>query len=151
MSADCDLCHRTGDNYNPYIDDSNGTGHNEGYGCIGCHGAASDAGAPNGDGLERHHIYAGVSTCAGCHDPPPAGEQESALPPYYGTVDTNVVAPCNDDPSTSEDWNNDGQGIDNDGDLLYDGADPGCLEGFLFHDGFVSGGTSVWSSSSTAD
>ena len=151
MGTDCDLCHRSGDNYNPYINQSDGTGFNEGYGCVGCHGTPTDAGAPTGEGLQRHHIYSGVSQCLGCHNPPAAGVQESAAPPYYGTVDTNVASSCNDDVSTSEDWNDDAEGLDNDGDLLYDADDPGCQEGFLFHDGFVSGGTSVWTSSTTAD
>jgi hypothetical protein len=145
MATDCDLCHLDGDNYNPYITQSNGTGYNLGYGCMGCHGSPTDAGAPTGDSLQRHHIYSGIDQCLGCHDPAAAGAQESQAPPYYGTPDTNVGSPCNDDASTSEDWNDDVEGLDNDGDLLYDGDDPGCQEGFLFHDGFVSGGASAWS------
>jgi len=45
------------------------------------------------------------------------------LTSYYGTVDTNVASPCNVGPSSSEDWNSDSQGLDNDGDLFRGGAD----------------------------
>jgi len=46
---------------------------------------------------------------------------------YYLRGDVNVKEPCNSDGS--EDWNNDTIGLDNDGDLLYDGNDPDCQTG----------------------
>ncbi len=146
MDTDCDLCHRNDDNDNAYIGSSNGTAANGAYGCVGCHGSPSQAGAPTGDSLRRHHTSAGVSSCANtdCHAAPMEIAQEVELPPYYGTVDTLVAASCNDDGNTSEDWNNDGQGLDNDGDMFYDGNDPACREGFIFHDAFVSGDTTSW-------
>jgi len=150
MGTDCDLCHRDGDNFDPYLNQSNGTGFNQGYGCVGCHGSPVDAGAPSGESLQRHHVYAGVNQCLSCHSPSVAGVQESQTPPYYGTPDTNVASSCDDDVTTSEDWNDDVQGLDNDGDLLYDSVDPGCQAGFVFHDGFVSGDTAGWSSTTTS-
>jgi hypothetical protein len=146
MGSDCNLCHLSGDNDNPYTYQSDGTGYNVGYGCIGCHGTPGPGGTLDGSGLRRHHTLAGESACANpaCHNDGPIASQESASAPYYGTPDTNVAAPCDDDAGTTEDWNDDGQGLDNDADLIYDGDDPGCQAGFLFHDGFVSGDDSSW-------
>lgn len=145
MNNDCNLCHLSGDNDNPYIGASDGTGFNPGYGCVGCHGGMTQAGSPSGESLRRTHEYTGGAACyASCHTPDETPAQESVEPPYYGTVDTNVASACNSDPSTSEDWNDDGQGLDNDSDLTRDSADPGCQAGFVFHDGFVSGDGSGW-------
>ncbi len=146
MSSECDLCHRNDDNDDPFIATSDGTGVNPGYGCNGCHGGPAAGGPPTGSSLRRHHVYAGATECAtvACHPAPGPVAQESAPPPYYGTVDTLAAAACNDDTATSEDWNGDGQGLDNDGDLLYDGDDPACQDGFVFHDGFVSGDAGEW-------
>jgi len=143
MNTDCALCHRAGDNDNPYLDQSDGTGFTPGYGCVGCHGSPTATGVPSGDSLQRHHILAGVTGCVTCHTP---GNpvQESNPPPYYGSPDTNVAAACNDDAGTTEDWSSDGVGLDNDGDLLWDLDDPACQVGFLFHDGFVTGDGSGW-------
>jgi hypothetical protein len=78
MDTDCNLCHKNGDNDNPFIGSSNGTANNPGLGCVGCHEAA---------GLRAHHDRNGISTCVSCHGveiAPPEGTK----PPYYGTVDT---------------------------------------------------------------
>lgn len=145
MNTDCNLCHRSDDNDDPYLASSDGTGSNPGHGCVGCHGGTTTAGAPSGEAMRRHHVYSGASDCFGaCHAPAEPPSQEWVPPTYYGTVDTNVASPCNTDASTSEDWNDDGQGLDSDGDLLYDAADPGCQEGFVFHDGFVAGDGTSW-------
>jgi hypothetical protein len=119
MGTTCDLCHTDGDNDNPFIGSSNGTGNNSGLGCSGCHVAA---------GLRKHHRVNGVTTCtSSCHTQDPANPPaENVKPPYYGTVDTkannagNTVQVAN----TNENWSvGDFVGLDNDGNNLYDLAD----------------------------
>jgi hypothetical protein len=96
--------------------------------CIGCHGRTEDGAAEPGAGLREHHNQAGAFDCTtGCHtDVVPVGED--VLPPNYGTLS---IDPCNPGPAFSENFpaNPDGialGGLDNDGDLLYDGEDPDC-------------------------
>lgn len=116
MNTDCDLCHTSGDNRNPFIGSSNGTSSNPGLGCTGCH---------TGPGLRKHHENNGVTDCEGCHGAQ-AGGVESAVPTYYGTSDTNADNPCNPvaAANVNENWTiGDFEGLDNDGDNLYDGAD----------------------------
>ena len=117
MGTACDLCHTDGDNWNPNIGYSNGTGNVPGLGCVGCH---------DGAGLRQHHTNARVS-CTGCHgNETPVGE--NILPRYYGTTATNADQPCNPVPQAgNENWTvGDFTGLDNDGDGLYDAADPDC-------------------------
>lgn len=121
MNTECDLCHTTGDNRNPYMASSDGTGNNPGLGCSGCH---------NGPGLRAHHAANGIMTCytVTCHDPETA-PPENVPPPYYGTVDTKVDNPCNDVAAsgTNENWSiGDFLGTDNDGNNVYDRLDPAC-------------------------
>ncbi len=118
MTNNCFLCHTDiGDNPSTWTS-------LQGVSCIGCH---------MGPGLRQHHASAGAPPdnqdmfCVDCHpgDPPPPSE--STLPPYYTRTDVNVNDPCLVDSfSGGEDWDNDGQGLDNDGNLLYEGNDPGC-------------------------
>ncbi|MHC4106557.1 MAG: hypothetical protein ACYSTY_00575, partial [Planctomycetota bacterium] len=134
MNTHCDLCHSTGDDdggqRNPYTYFSDGTGNNPGSGCTGCHGR--DYGGERGDsaaGLRAHHTAHGVVECGFCHidDPPPLPERFK--PTYYGTPDTNVDDPCNSAPDHLENWSLDTtntEGLDNDSDDIYDGADPDC-------------------------
>jgi hypothetical protein len=122
MNTDCDLCHMSGDNGNPWIGESNGTANNPGIGCVGCHSEY---------GLRAHHTVSSVGICAGCHtnDDPPL--PENTLPTYYGTSDTNANTPCNPDEMSNinENWSvGDFFGLDNDGDDLYDGDDPDCMQ-----------------------
>ncbi len=120
MDTQCNLCHTSNDNNNPYIGSSDGTSNNEGLGCTGCHDKF---------GLRAHHAINGVADCLDCHDsdgPPP---EENVIPPYYGTADTNVDDPCNSvlAANTGENWTiGDFIGTDNDGDNLYDLADYSC-------------------------
>jgi hypothetical protein len=133
MNTDCDLCHTSGDNRNPFMGSSNGTKDNTGLGCVGCHGRMEDAGndsisAGLGAGLRQHHTNAGVDDCTDCHtDADPANYTpvgEDVVPTYYGTVDTNVDDPCNAPEAYLENWTiGDTQGLDNDGDLFYDSDD----------------------------
>jgi hypothetical protein len=138
MDSDCSLCHTSvGDN--PFIGSSAGTANNPGLGCVGCHGRAADAGndsisAGYGAGLRQHHDNAGVGSCRLCHSDAnpnnytPVGEDWEA--PYYGVAaDSNVANACNLVASarTNENWTvGDFTGLDNDGDLIYDAADPDC-------------------------
>ena len=122
MNTDCSLCHAGNDNRNPWIGSSDGTGNNEGLGCIGCH---------VGPGLRKHHAVNGVGTCAtaGCHDQPEVALPENVPPPYYGTADTEVDNPCNDVAASNinENWSiGDFLGTDNDGNNVYDRLDPAC-------------------------
>ena len=123
MNTACNLCHSQGDNDNPFIGSSNGTTHNPGLGCTGCHEKT---------GLRAHHFSAGVTSCRVCHSTDPTSPAEDVLPPYYGTIDTSANNPCNDRgvANTDENWTiGDFLGLDNDGDGLYDGSDTDCLAG----------------------
>jgi hypothetical protein len=116
MGTDCNLCHLSGDQKNPYTWQSNGTDDNPGIGCTGCHVEL---------GLRAHHVANGIN----CHpdDGPPS--PENVKPPYYGTVDTLADNTCNDAlaSNTNENWTiGDFLGLDNDGDNLYDLADFDC-------------------------
>lgn len=119
MNADCDLCHKSTDERNPWLGSSDGTDNNDGLGCNGCH---------NAKGLRAHHAANGVMNCAACHanDHLIVTVLESGIPPYYGTADTNVDDPLNSvaAANTGENWTiGDFIGTDNDGDNLYDMAD----------------------------
>jgi hypothetical protein len=121
MNADCDLCHSSNDANNPFIGSSSGTNDNPGLGCTGCHDKI---------GLREHHFNNGQTFCysAGCHAQVAAGTEDT-IPVYYGTVDTDADAPCNPvaQAQINENWTiGDTIGLDNDGDNLYDGADPDC-------------------------
>ena len=120
MNTECNLCHTSGDQKNPYIKSSNGTGNNSGLGCNGCHEAY---------GLRAHHAINGVADCVDCHDTDGTPPAENVNPPYYGTADTKVNNACNDvlASNTNENWTiGDFIGTDNDGDNLYDLADYSC-------------------------
>ena len=130
MNSDCDLCHTSGDNRNPYIGSSNGAS-GEGLGCAGCH---------DGVGLRAHHainnvvitnsVISGEVTCYTCHTNDVTPPAEGIDPPYYGVAtDSNVDNSCNDvaAANTNENWTiGDFVGLDNDGDNLYDLADFDC-------------------------
>ncbi len=131
LGGDCDTCHISSSQRFPVYTSSSGGGAGfDPIGCVGCHGRLEDQAA--GAGLRRHHWNAGVALCAGCHaDANPANYTpvgEDVLPPYYFTPDTNhpdkPTDPCN--PSGGEDYAGISEGLDNDGDDLYDGNDPDC-------------------------
>jgi hypothetical protein len=120
MNTACALCHRGDDGRNPFIGSSDGTALNPGFGCTGCHEAA---------GLRLHHVNAGTVVCLDCHTGDPTPARENAKPLYYGTADTNANNPCNPTATAklNENWTTNGfEGTDNDGDGLYDMADPDC-------------------------
>jgi len=115
----CELCHiQTGDN-----PDMNRSA--VGPGCLNCHGRMY-AGKAEGRGLRQHHRQAGASNCSGCHPSSETPHPEKVKPPAYGGTRTIVGDPCNLIREKREDWSGNGRGLDNDGDGLYDGADPDC-------------------------
>jgi cysteine-rich repeat protein len=123
---DCDACH-SGSNFKTvFLSSSDSLTFP--MSCIGCHGRAEDGPAEPGAGLREHHDAAGAFDCTtGCHTVV-VPEREDVLPPNYGTLS---VDPCNPGSAFSENFpaNPDGiglGGLDNDGDLLYDGDDPDC-------------------------
>ena len=115
MTSSCTNCHNAiGDN--PPLEK-----------CAGCHVSGE-----NGGGLVLHHTNAGAPAdlnglfCATCH-PNAATNPENVLPPYYGTANVSLSDPCELDTAVGgEDYDGDGFGLDNDGDLLYDMNDPDC-------------------------
>jgi hypothetical protein len=142
LASDCDACH--GANTFPVILDSSsgGTGLDP-IGCAGCHGRAEDnvAGNPEvdagrtgyGAGLRQHHFTTGTAICANCHlDANPASYTpvgENALPPYYANPGTGHPAMPDDacNANTSEDFAGASEGLDNDGDDVYDTGDSNCM------------------------
>jgi hypothetical protein len=119
MGTACGLCHVvTGDN--PLMNSSAGSGSVVGVGCTGCHNAA---------GLRQHHRVTGASQCSGCHASPEVPPAENTNPPYYGTSATKANNACNPVATAllNENWSvGDFEGLDNDGDNLYDTNDPDC-------------------------
>jgi hypothetical protein len=112
MTNTCTLCHSS--LFNAPVDINNST---DGVSCVGCH-------IP--EGLWEHHQAAGASGCS-CHQNWPTPSPESTFPPYYGSANVAISNTCLTDPALGgEDYDGDGQGLDNDGDLLYDAADDDC-------------------------
>lgn len=128
MTGTCNLCHtQTGD-----IPKTWTSGNAEGEGCRGCHGVDNGTTFGWGAGLRLHHLNANAppdangDVCSDCHVSDPAPSPESTLPVYYSRNDVNVKLPCNSTAADGEDWDGDGQGLDNDGDLAYDENDTDC-------------------------
>jgi len=125
MGGNCDACHNPGPRSPVFINQSAG-GDPNGLltkSCVGCHGRDEDGSDGQiGDGLRAHHASAGVTTCAGCHptDDVVAGEN---VPPFNYVTIGLTWNPCADDQIGSA------SGLDNDGDNLYDAADPDCGTG----------------------
>jgi hypothetical protein len=136
----CSYCHTSSDRDNPMTVWSQGNG----LGCMGCHGLdygetiKSDHGRGfaiaglhknSGYGLRRHHARAGKTICATCHmdeNVAPYGENVintglGFTTNYYNLaifrLNNLPLNPCSNEGSP---------GLDNDGDGLYDGADPDC-------------------------
>ncbi len=127
MDADCSLCH--GGNGELFLASSGGTSSNPGVGCVGCHGRYYDGIGDSGVGRRKHHITTGITVCGTCHSSDPEPLPESVLPTYYGTVDTKVDDPCNAGPDFLENWSiGDDEGMDNDGDDVYDQDDSDCSD-----------------------
>ena len=129
----CSVCHLESGRY-PVILDFSATTELEPLGCVGCHGRWEDQGADSGfgAGLRQHHTNAGVYECKTCHfDADPANYTtvgEDVPPPNYFTPDAEFpnkpTDPCN--AHGEEDYAGGPRGLDNDGDGIYDKADPDC-------------------------
>jgi hypothetical protein len=139
----CSVCHKESgapDRFYPTRLSWSGGGEGlDPIGCVGCHGRAEDdeaQGSPLSGGyaagLRQHHTGAGVKACMTCHaDANPANYipvGENVLPPYYFQPDevfpNKPTDPCN--PHGEEDYAGGREGLDNDGDGLYDKRDPDC-------------------------
>jgi hypothetical protein len=136
LDDDCDTCH-SAQRFPVILDASFGGVGLAPISCVGCHGREADMGNDDtslgrGAGLRQHHDAAGVPDCADCHldaDPgmyTPVGED--SLPAYYFTPDAGhpdkPTDSCN--PAGEEDYKGNLDGLDNDGDDLWDTADTDC-------------------------
>jgi hypothetical protein len=153
IGNDCSVCHQppNGTPRSPvYIGISAGiTGYSP-VSCLGCHGRAEDAkgagacvtgsaatinpaNCGSGAGLRKHHASAGETVCAVCHTNDGTVLGESFQPAYYFTPDaahpSKPVDACNAAASPGNENKFGLAGLDNDGDLLYDSADPDCADG----------------------
>ena len=134
LGGDCDVCHDSGPRFPVLIEVSAGGNGLAAISCVGCHGR-SEGGNPTGRGLRQHHWRAGETGCVSCHsDANPSNATavgEDILPPYYaspGNGHANMPTDsCNPAPGFPEDFAATTLGLDNDGDLSYDGADTDCV------------------------
>ncbi len=137
LNRDCDVCHTSGGRSPVFLGSSNGGEGLSAISCAGCHGRDQDMGndsisAGRGAGLRQHHV--GSATCAGstCHTDQtgytPVGE--NVLPNYYANPATteHPFIPTDSCNLNGEEGAFAGTllGLDNDGDGIYDAADPDC-------------------------
>jgi hypothetical protein len=133
LNRDCDTCHTTGP-FSPVIMDSSTGGSGlSAMSCVGCHGRDEDTN--RGAGLRQHHWTEGVTSCVDCHsDANPTNYTpvaENVSPNYYATPGTghNIpLNPCIPLPTGAggENYAGTTAGLDNDGNGIYDTADPNC-------------------------
>ncbi|HSS65587.1 MAG TPA: hypothetical protein VLS27_14240, partial [Gammaproteobacteria bacterium] len=137
-SSRCNVCHtRPVPGFYPVSLNSSSTTDLEPISCVGCHGRYEDMGndgisAGLGAGLRQHHTNAGITECKTCHeDADPANYTpvgENVPPPFYFTPDAEFpnkpTNACNS--NGEEDYAGGWQGLDNDGDGIYDVFDPDC-------------------------
>ena len=94
--------------------------------CTGCHGREEDGGImQKGVGLRQRHRLKEVTECEMCHGASEVTVGENVVP---ATMIIKGIDPCNDAQFGSD-------GLDNDGDGLYDSADPDCQKGEDAEDG----------------
>jgi hypothetical protein len=136
LSGDCNTCHQVSGRFPVMLKTSAGGTGLSPISCLGCHGRAEPnaGGAITGAGLRQHHWQAGETVCgnAGCHaDANPANfttANEHTFPPYYTTPDAShpnkPANPCN--IGGAEGVVAPPNGLDNDGDGVYDGNEPEC-------------------------
>ena len=141
LDRDCDTCHSGASRTPVNLGSSAGGTGLQPYACAGCHGRAQDGTGSGtlgfGAGLRQHHYRKSVTVCFDCHsDANPANRTvvgENVLPPYYASPGTNHPAmPTNTcDPAARnfENFAGSALGLDNDGDSLFDQADPNCVSG----------------------
>jgi hypothetical protein len=138
MSSDCSACHQSSGRF-PVLTNSSAGGV-LGFstsGCVGCHGRGGDAGHGAADGrgagLRQHHDRSGIHACRTCHadanttTPTYTPVAESAMPFNYFTPDANHVnKPTDSCDANGTESRHGTTGLDNDGNGLYDSADPAC-------------------------
>jgi len=148
----CVICHQppAGTPRSPvYIGLSAGTTGYSPVACLGCHGRLEDAKGAGacvvgsattinpancgaGAGLRRHHANAGETVCGVCHTNDGTVLGESIQPAYYFTPDAShpskPVDACNAVAAPGNENKFGLAGLDNDGDMLYDSADPDCAD-----------------------
>lgn len=131
-SGTCLICHWTSTGDDPYTYQSGGTG-GLNQGCRGCHGVNNGTTYGWGAGLRAHHKNAGAPAdsdghlCAFCHTSDPAPSPESTQPVYYTNSVVRVKTPCLARPAPpGEDYDGDGKGLDNNGNLVYDENENEC-------------------------
>ncbi len=156
LSGDCDTCHLASGTFPVELGASAGGTGLAAIGCMGCHGRNEDAGhdttgfAGRGAGLRQHHYRKGATGCAVCHaDANPASYTpvgEHVKPPYYANPGTGHASmptdPCNH--LGKENFAGALLGLDNDGDDLYDLADPDCRLARSDFDGDKRADFGVW-------
>jgi len=132
LSGDCTACHSAGPRF-PVLLSSSASAAPFNASCLGCHGRVEGSSGLSGRGLRQHHQGAGVTDCLACHaDSDPTGFSvvaESVAPPLYITNASHPNLPkdpCNPPPLFPENFAGTTLGLDNDGNLLYDAADPAC-------------------------
>jgi hypothetical protein len=133
-SSNCLMCHAASNGDDPFTFKSGGSG-GLNQGCRGCHGIANGPTNTFGwaAGLRLHHKNAGAPAdsdgkhCYDCHTSDPAPSPESTRPVYFTNSNVLVKNPCLASPAPAgEDFDGDGKGLDNNGDLLYDENDNAC-------------------------
>ena len=151
VSSDCSTCHMA-QSFPVFTRASAGGTGFAPIGCAGCHGRAEDeipGTSSYAAGLLQKHDRNGVHLCRSCHDDAdPANYTpvaEAVPPPYYFAPDPDhphkPTDPCNAG-GTGENIAGGPDGLDNDGNGLYDQLD--C--DLLFTDGFETGDAGRWSS-----
>ena len=136
LNGDCGVCHGSGPRFPVVLGSSAGGVGLDPIACAGCHGRAEDGTGTGtegfGAGLRQHHWNTGTTICAACHsDANPANYTpvaEDILPPYFSDNDVNHPLipsdPCNPlADGFPEDYAGSSEGLDNDGNNLYDEAD----------------------------
>lgn len=157
----CSACHFGANRFPVFLNLSNGGEGLQPVSCVGCHGIDPNPGSSNnqwGAGLRRHHVLALVppdqngDTCFDCHQNDPTPMAENVPPSYYFTPDPShpdkPTDPCNPSPNFVEHFSQGTmgtEGLDNDGDLIYDEVDSDCGGLLILLDGLESGGTFAWS------
>jgi hypothetical protein len=142
VDASCDNCHGGADitavRMVNLSSSGTGAGTAPAISCSGCHGRLEDEntvtenGTGWGAGLRQHHNGAGVGLCLTCHaDSDPAAfttAGEDTMPPYYAFVTNGRVNTTMEPCSMTDTEYLEGLtiGLDNDGDGVYDMADPDC-------------------------
>ena len=129
LSGDCTACHSSGSR-TPVLMNSSASAAPFNTSCLGCHGRVEGTAGLTGRGLRAHHEKHSVS-CFGCHGETAASPvvAESVKPPLYITnaAHPNLPKdPCNPSPAFPENFAGTTLGLDNDGNDLYDAADPAC-------------------------